>query len=149
MWRGVVLAAMLWPGAAVAVCAPDAVTFHGGQIRFTVEIADTAAERSLGLMHRDSIGASQAMLFVYDTPGHPHFWMKDTLVPLDMVFIEADGMVAKVHPQAQPLDETAIDGGEGVQYVLEIKGGLAATLGLVPGDAMVWAGLSAPAEPCN
>ena len=56
---------------------------------------------------------------------------------------------AKVHPQAQPLDETAIDGGEGVQYVLEIKGGLAATLGLVPGDAMVWAGLSAPAEPCN
>lgn len=138
------------PHGALAACAPDAVSFRDAKARFTVEIADTTAERAQGLMNRESLGSSQGMLFVYQAPGHPHFWMKDTLIALDMIFIGPDGLVTRVHSNAVPHDETAIDGGPGVQYVLEINGGLAEAIRLKPGDAMIWPGLGdAAAVPCN
>jgi uncharacterized membrane protein (UPF0127 family) len=133
---------------AQAACLPDQVEF-GSQARFTVEIADTAPERSTGLLNRAAMGSGQGMLFVYDAPGHPHFWMKDTLIGLDMIFLAPDGVVTRVHSNAVPLDETAIDGGPGVQYVLEINGGLAKAVGIAPGQAMRWSGLTDPAAPCN
>jgi uncharacterized membrane protein (UPF0127 family) len=127
----VVLAA----GPSGAACAPDAVELRwtGGQARFSVEIADTAALREHGLMARNHLAASAGMLFVYQAPEHAFYWMKNTLIPLDIVFADQTGRVTVVHPDAIPGDLTPIDGGEGVQYVLEINGGLAARMGIAPG----------------
>jgi uncharacterized membrane protein (UPF0127 family) len=104
--------------------------------RFSVEIADSEAERSKGLMFRDHMPASAGMLFIYDQPKHAYFWMKDTLLPLDMVFADATGLVTSVHSNAVPQDETPIDGGAGVAVVLEINAGLAKRMGIAPGVVM-------------
>ena len=124
--------------AASAVCAPDAVElrWQGGSARFSVELADTPALRELGLMNRAHMASSAGMLFEYQTTEHAHFWMKNTLIPLDMIFADPSGRVTKVHADAVPNDETPIDGGENVLYVLEINGGLAKRLGLVAGAEM-------------
>lgn len=123
---------------AAAACAPDVVELKGprGVARFSVELADTDASRSRGLMFREKMAASAGMLFVYDRPGRAVFWMKNTLIPLDMVFADASGTVQRVHANAIPHDETPIDGGDGVLAVLEINGGLARRLGIGPGTVM-------------
>lgn len=126
-------------GAAFADCAPGRVEFRGpaGPIAsFGVEVADTPALREKGLMFRSKMSVSAGMLFVYDRPGHPQFWMKNTEIPLDMIFMDSAGRVTRVHENAIPGDLTAIDGGEGAQFVLEIGGGLARPLGIVPGTEM-------------
>ena len=106
-------------------------------MRFSVEIADDVAERALGLMNRDQMARSSGMLFIYPEPKRANFWMKDTLIPLDMIFFDQTGRVTQVHEMAVPLDRSGIDGGEGVKFVLEINGGLAKTLGIVPGSALL------------
>jgi uncharacterized membrane protein (UPF0127 family) len=125
-------------GTALAGCAADVVELKGprGVARFSVELADTDAERSRGLMFRERMAASAGMLFVYDRPGRAVFWMKNTLIPLDMVFADATGTVQRVHSNAVPHDETPIDGGDGILAVLEINGGLARRLGIGPGTVM-------------
>ena len=127
-------------GAALAApqCAPDRVDLRwpGDGESFAVEVADDATERAQGLMFRESMDPASGMLFVYEGPRRVAFWMKNTLIPLDMVFADATGRVTRVHSGAVPLDETPIDGGEDVQFVLEINGGMAARLGLVPGAEM-------------
>jgi len=124
-------------GSALAAppCAPGRVDIRwdGGGESFAVEVADDTAERAQGLMFRESLDPGAGMLFVYNVPRRVSFWMKNTLIPLDMVFLDGAGRVTAVHSMAQPLDETPIDGGEGVQFVLEINGGLAGRLGLAPG----------------
>jgi len=131
------LAALVLSGPALAAppCSPGRVDIRwdGGGESFAVEVADDAAERAQGLMARESLDPGAGMLFVYNVPRRVSFWMKNTLIPLDMVFLDAAGRVTAVHSMAQPLDETPIDGGEGVQFVLEINGGLAERLGLGPG----------------
>jgi uncharacterized membrane protein (UPF0127 family) len=119
-------------------CSPDRVEFRGpkGQSAFTVELARSPEERSIGLMNRQKLGASSGMLFVYEAPQPVAFWMENTLIPLDMVFLRGDGTVETVHAMAQPLDRTPIPGGDDIQFVVEINGGLAARLGIGPGDAM-------------
>ena len=104
--------------------------------RFNVEIADTDAERALGLMNREKLAASAGMLFVYDTPRRASFWMKDTLIPLDMIFADSAGRVTRLHSGAKPLDKTAINGGKDVRFVLEINGGLAKRLGIKAGSVL-------------
>lgn len=84
-------------------------------------------------MFRPELAPASGMLFVYENPRRVSFWMKNTLIPLDMVFADATGTVTRVHAGAVPGDLTAIDGGEGVQFVLEINAGLAAKLGIGPG----------------
>jgi len=84
-------------------------------------VADDAAERAQGLMFREAMPLSSGMLFVYGRPQRVSFWMRNTLIPLDMIFADARGVVTRVHAEAVPLDETPIDGGEGVQFVLEIN----------------------------
>jgi len=123
---------------AAAACAPATVELRGdfGSARFTVEVADEPDERSVGLMNRESMPASAGMLFVYEAPQRATFWMKNTLIPLDMIFADVTGTVTGVHENAVPLDETVIDGGPGVQYVLEINGGLAGAMGIDAGDEM-------------
>ncbi|WP_135447270.1 MULTISPECIES: DUF192 domain-containing protein [Tabrizicola] len=123
------------PALAEAACAPDRVDLRwaGGSASFTVELADDPAERARGLMFRERLDPAAGMLFVYETPLRAQFWMKNTLIPLDMIFADAAGRVTRVHANAIPGDLTPIDGGEGVVYVLEINGGLAARLGIAPG----------------
>ncbi len=133
-----IVLALVFGGAANAACVPDTVELRGpsGAQRFSVEIADTEAERSMGLMFRDKMPASAGMLFVYEQPKHAYFWMKNTLLPLDMVFADATGLVTAVHSNAVPHDETPIDGGPDVAVVLEINGGLAARMGIAPGAVL-------------
>lgn len=136
-----------------AACAPDVVELKGprGTARFAVELADTDAERARGLMFREKLASSAGMLFVYDRPGRAAFWMKNTLIPLDMIFADPTGTVLRVHENAVPHDETPIDGGEGVLAVLEINGGLARRLGIGPGTVMRHPAFAAgpPALPCD
>ena len=137
--RRFVLAALIWAGLApsvMAACAPGSVSLRGdwGQARFNVELADTTRERAKGLMNRESLPRSAGMLFVYDAPGSPAFWMRNTLIPLDMLFIDAEGRVARIHENAVPLDETPIPGGDGILAVLEINGGLARQMGISVGS---------------
>lgn len=88
-------------------------------------------------MNRPALPSSAAMLFVYPGPRRASFWMKNTLIPLDILFADQTGTVLAVHPMAVPLDETPINGGEGVMFVVEINGGLARTLGLGAGAVIL------------
>jgi uncharacterized protein len=133
-----ILAANATFASAEAVCSNDRIDLRwdDGKESFAVEVADDGAERSLGLMNRPAMDPARGMLFVYDSPRRVGFWMKNTLIPLDMIFADATGTVTKVHAMAVPLDETPIDGGQDVQFVLEINGGLAGKLGIEPGAEM-------------
>jgi len=123
---------------AAAACNPGAVELRGdwGQARFAVEIADTPETQARGLMFRQSMPRWSGMLFVFDAPRRAGFWMRNTLIPLDMIFVDPAGKVTHVHHEAIPLDETPIDGGPGVLYVLEINGGMARSLGIAPGSEL-------------
>lgn len=124
--------------AAAADCNPGHVhlRWDGGQAEFRVEIADDATERNRGLMFREKMARFAGMLFVYPAPDSVSFWMENTLIPLDMLFLDATGTVVKIHPNAIPLDRTAIFGGDSVQYVLEVNGGMTQDLGIIEGAQM-------------
>ena len=137
---------------AAAVCDQQSVGLRGdwGQARFSVEIADDAAERSRGLMFRESLPGSAGMLFIYDSPQTLSFWMRNTLIPLDLLFIDSRGVVQRVYENAIPGDETPIRGGDNLLGVLEINGGLARRMGISPGTQLrhpAFAGRN-PAWPC-
>lgn len=126
------------PGVASESCEHGQVLLKGpwGETRFSVEIADDPEERSKGLMFRESMPRGAGMLFVYETPQRAAFWMKNTLIPLDMLFLDATGTVTSVHHDAIPGDLTAIEGGEKVFAVLEINAGLARRYGIGAGSVM-------------
>lgn len=111
----------------------------GSSVAVNVEIADDAEERALGLMGRKSLAPMSGMLFVYETPRPASFWMKNTLIPLDILFFDASGVLRHIHPQARPLDLTPIPGavpGDSRPdrlLVLEVAGGEAGRHGLNPG----------------
>lgn len=132
------LISLIATGSFAAVCADERVDLRGdwGSARFSVEVADDAKERAVGLMNRESMARSAGMLFVYDRPQRVSFWMRNTLIPLDMIFMDEAGRVTRVHENAIPLDETGIPGGDEVQYVLEINGGLASRLGIDVGSEL-------------
>ena len=136
MIRATVMFVML-AGQAMA-CSDDRVTVSGdwGRANFTVTIADTGPERAQGLMNVPDMPLMTGMLFVYDSPHRASFWMRNTLIPLDMLFAGPDGTILSVHENARPQDDTSIPGGDGVQYVLEINGRLAARLGIAVGDVL-------------
>ncbi|MFV1593364.1 DUF192 domain-containing protein [Phaeobacter sp. JH20_36] len=119
-------------------CRPDLVSLRGpwGQAQFTVEIADTIETRAQGLMHRPHMARGSGMLFVYEMPQRASFWMKNTLIPLDMLFVDSSGTVRHIHHRAIPGDLTPIPGGDNVYAVLEINGGLAALYGISVGTLL-------------
>ncbi|MCC5963694.1 MAG: DUF192 domain-containing protein [Rhodobacteraceae bacterium] len=127
---------IFWAAVSQAACAPGQVDLRGpwGQAQFTVEIADTDETRARGLMHRERMARSAGMLFIYDAPTAPSFWMRNTLIPLDMLFIDPEGRITRIHHEAQPLDETPIPGGPNVLMVLEINGGLSRQFGITEGS---------------
>ena len=131
-----VLALLLCPMAGFAACSNDVVELRGdwGQTQFRVEVVDTVETRARGLMFREEMARNAGMLFVYEEPVRAVFWMKNTLIPLDMIFADGSGRVTHVHHEAIPGDLTGIDGGEGVVAVLEINGGLARRYGIAAGS---------------
>jgi len=138
--------------AAQAACSDDRVTVLGdfGRVNFTVDVADDQAERARGLMFVEEMARFEGMLFIYEEPRPASFWMRNTFIPLDMLFAGPDGTITKVHSNAVPHDETSIDGGAGVQYVLEINGGLAERLGIGPGDMLQHPSMGeSAAAPCD
>ncbi|KIC22560.1 DUF192 domain-containing protein [Leisingera sp. ANG-Vp] len=124
--------------AAASECRPDRVDLRGswGQTAFSVEIADTEQERAQGLMFRENMPRGAGMLFVYEHPQPAAFWMKNTLIPLDIIFLDENGQVTSVHENAVPGDLTPIPGGDFVFAVLEINGGLARRYGISAGTEM-------------
>lgn len=138
-WCVVAAVAAFVPLAAFGACAPDAVELRGdwGQARFAVDVANSPDERSQGLMNVGSMATMAGMLFVYEHPQRVGFWMRNTLIPLDMLFMTADGVVQRIHENAIPHHETVIPGGrDDIQFVLEVNGGLAARLGITPGTQL-------------
>ena len=133
-------------------CAVDAVDLRGafGTTAFTVEVADDPRERAKGLMFVEELAEDQGMLFVYERPQPVAFWMRNTLIPLDMLFLGEDGVVNHIHENAIPLDETPIPGGDAIRYVLEVPGGTVDRLGLAVGDELRHPSIGpAPAWPCD
>jgi uncharacterized membrane protein (UPF0127 family) len=116
---------------------PLTIRSANGEHRFTVEVAATPEQQERGLMFRPSVGPDEGMIFPYDPPVNATFWMKNTLVPLDMVFIRADGTIARI-AHAVPLKLDPVPAGEPVAAVLEIRGGRAAELGIREGDVVSW-----------
>lgn len=111
----------------------DVVTRHGIR-RFAVEIADTPATQEQGLMYRKKLGAGRGMLFDFHTPQSVSFWMRNTLIPLDIIFIDADGRIVSVARNAKPMSDDLIPSGGPVLGVLELRGGRFAEIGAQVGD---------------
>jgi len=110
-------------------------TDHGPK-RFSVEIADTPQQQQQGLMFRRSLPADAGMLFDFGTTQPAAFWMKNTLIPLDMLFIAADGSIADIHQRAVPFSEATIYSKVPVRAVLELNGGTVDRLGIHLGDVV-------------
>jgi uncharacterized membrane protein (UPF0127 family) len=104
---------------------------------FTVEVAATPEQQERGLMFHRSLAGNRGMIFPYDPPQDVSFWMKNTLIPLDIIFIRIDGTIVRI-TQAKALDLTPLPAGEPVATVLEIRGGRAAELGIKEGDIASW-----------
>lgn len=98
------------------------------------EITETQEEKALGLMFRTSLADDAGMLFFYDTPQEVTMWMRNTYIPLDMVFIRPDGVVHRIEAWTTPFSESIIASGGDVAACLELAGGAADRLGLKPGD---------------
>lgn len=113
-----------------------------GDHNFTIEVATTDQERALGLMFRRSLPENSGMLFIYDPPQSATMWMKNTLIPLDMVFISAEGKVHRIESNTEPFSTTVIPSEGEVVGVLELNAGEADKIGLKRGDKVVYPGLA-------
>jgi hypothetical protein len=113
---------------------PLAVVSAGKTLRFMVEFADTEQTREYGLMCRKSLAPDRGMLFDFKQPQAAAFWMRNTLIPLDIIYIRPDGVILSIARNARPLDESPIPSGGVIRGVLELAGGRAAQLGILPGD---------------
>lgn len=111
---------------------------QGGEDHFfSIELALTGSEMERGLMFRKSMPKMHGMLFVFHSSAQRSFWMRNTLIPLDIIFIEQDGRIGHIHHQARPLDESMITSSGKAWAVLEINGGMAHTLGIKEGDMVL------------
>ncbi|MGN6370617.1 MAG: DUF192 domain-containing protein [Phycisphaerae bacterium] len=100
---------------------------------FTLEIADTEPKRERGLMFRNSVAADHGMIFLFDAPDNYRFWMKNTYIPLDIIFVDAGGKVIDIEPR-EARDETSMGPDAPASYVIELNAGTAKNIGLSRGD---------------
>lgn len=135
-----ILAASCW-GTATAdelvTFASDDLTVQssdGQHHAFIVELALTPQQRAQGLMFREEMAPNAGMLFLFDREAPRSFWMRNTLIPLDLIFIDSQGMIVSIAHDAVPHDETPIPSGLPAAGVLELNGGTVARLGIKPGD---------------
>ena len=105
-----------------------------GPHRFTVEVAETPEQMEQGLMFRRAMAPDAGMLFEYKTPIVATMWMRNTLIPLDMLFVDTQGRIVNIHERAVPQSLDVIAAAGPVRAVIELNGGTAARLGIVPGD---------------
>lgn len=117
---------------------PLTVRSDGRRHNFVVEVARTPEEQAQGLMHRQAMEPNRGMLFPYDPPQPASFWMKNTSIPLDIIFIRPDGTIGRIARNTEPMSLDPIPSLEPVSAVLEIAGGRAAELGIEPGDTVSW-----------
>ena len=110
------------------------ITSKTGVHVFSVEIADTEAAREKGLMFRKKLPAGQGMLFDFHSEQDVSFWMQNTYIPLDMIFIRGDGRILRIAENTQPLSTRIIPSNGPVRAVLEVIAGTARKLGIAPGD---------------
>jgi uncharacterized membrane protein (UPF0127 family) len=106
--------------------------------RFRVEVARTGPEQEKGLMFRTALGADEGMIFPMEAPRLASFWMKNTVIPLDILFIGFDRRIINIAANAIPYDETPLNSARPAIAVLELKGGRAAELGIATGDKVDW-----------
>lgn len=125
-------------GPQIAILAPD------GAARATVnvEVADTPHSREAGLMYRDDLGRDAGMIFVFSHSEPQTFWMKNTAIPLDMIFAAPDGRVIGIVANAEPYSETLLSVPGKSQYVLEVNGGFCKARGVLPGDRFDFRGFT-------
>lgn len=121
-----------------AATIPLTIAAKGQTHKFNVEVARTEAEQDRGLMFRTSLPADGGMIFPFEKPRIGSFWMKNTLIPLDMIFIRADGSIDRIAENTIPESiEPVVSGGE-VSAVLELPGGTAARLGIDETAKVTW-----------
>ena len=108
-----------------------------GDHSYTVELAITHSQRAKGLMFRRILPKTHGMLFLYDPPQEIGMWMRNTYIPLDMVFIDSEGRVHRIEARTEPFSTTIIRSGGAVAAVLELNAGETERIGLRPGDAVI------------
>lgn len=135
-WTALVLFGLLWlVGSALSADRQTLeVASKTGVHAFSVEMAVTDAERSQGLMNRKSLPEGQGMLFDFHRDQEVGFWMKNTYIPLDMIFIRSDGRIMRIAENTEPLSERIVPSNGPVRAVLEVIGGTSRKLGIAPGD---------------
>lgn len=114
-----------------------AIVSANGPHRFKVEVAETPAQMEQGLMFRTSLAPDAGMLFVYPQPTVATMWMKNTLIPLDMLFVDPRGRIVNIQQRAVPQSLDVISAAAPVRAVIELNGGTAARLGIEPGDKVL------------
>lgn len=125
-------------GPRIEIVGPDGAR----RVAVSVEIADTSARREYGLMYRKHLDENAGMIFVFKAPQHLEFWMKNTVIPLDMIFADSAGKIVGIVRKAAPFSE-AIDSVEAdSQYVLEVNGGFCERHGVKPGDTLRFEGFA-------
>ena len=118
----------------VTLCISSAKTARA----FNVEVAETAAQQAKGLMFRTELADNAGMIFPFPEPRIASFWMKNTVIPLDIIFIRANGTIESIADNTIPYSTIPVEAGEPVVAVLELRGGLAAELGIAAGDTVKW-----------
>lgn len=137
--RAGIAMAVLLAAAPLAACSDEGkLVLHSatGDYNFNVEVVDTPESRAQGLMYRQELAEDAGMLFDFKGEQPVSFWMRNTFIPLDMIFVDAKGVVKNIHVNARPHDPTGIPSDGPVQFVLEIPGGRSVEIGLKPGDTM-------------
>ena len=117
---------------------PLTITSGGKTHRFRVELAQTPEQQAQGLMFRTRLGPDEGMLFPMEPPRSAGFWMRNTVIPLDLLFVAPDGTILNIAAMAKPYDETQLKSAGPVKAVLELPGGRAAELGIAGGDRVEW-----------
>ncbi|MEO0440630.1 MAG: DUF192 domain-containing protein [Pseudomonadota bacterium] len=118
--------------------APLTITSGSKSFRFTVEIAQSPEQQARGMMFRTELAPDKGMLFPFPAEKMASFWMKNTVIPLDIIFVRSDGTIESIAAQTTPYSLEPVQSGEPVAAVLELAGGRAAELSLQPGDTISW-----------
>jgi uncharacterized protein len=118
----------------VTLCIRSGTKTH----RYVVEIAETGQQQSKGMMFRTELADDRGMLFPFNEPRMASFWMKNTVIPLDIIFIRADGVIENIAENAIPYSTDQVQSTAPVVAVLELRGGLTGELGIAAGDKVVW-----------
>jgi uncharacterized membrane protein (UPF0127 family) len=137
-----VVACIVWIALVPAYAAGEAtieIISKSGVHSFSVELATNDAERERGLMFRKELPEGRGMLFDFEREAPVAFWMHNTYIPLDMIFIRADGSILRIAENTEPLSDRLVPSGGPVRAVLEVIGGTARRLGIAPGDKVAGA----------